>query len=66
MSTMIPPSGVLSPMVPRSGVSNMCPMVNDYNQKATGSYIVPDHSYAIKTKLLVTYCSFNWLLLKFY
>ena len=46
MSTMVPPSGVLSPMVPRSGVPNMSPMVNDYNQKATGSYIVPDHSYA--------------------
>ena len=47
MSTMVPRSGVsMSPMVPRSGVPNMSPMVNEYNQKATGCYIVPNHSYA--------------------
>ena len=47
MSSMAPSSGVsMSPMAPQSGVPNMSPMVNEYNQKATGSYIVPNHSYA--------------------
>ena len=46
MSPMVSPSGVLmSPMVPRSGVPRSS-MVNEYNQKATGSYVVPNHSYA--------------------
>ena len=47
MSPMVSPSGVsMSPIVPQSGVRNMSPMVNEYNQKATGSYIMPNHSYA--------------------
>ena len=32
-------------MAPPSGVP-VSPMVNEYNQEATGSYIVPSYSYA--------------------